>query len=563
MKKVTRRRLLQGSGAAIAGLALGGCRDSHQAESIHNTPLGSPGTSGSPNPSGQPNIVLIIADDLGFSDLGCFGSEIATPNLDKLAAGGTKFTNMHNNPRCCPSRATLLSGLYPTQAGVGFMTDDQGTPAYQGFLNRFCLTPAEALAPVGYRSAISGKWHVAPASRLDDWPADRGFERSSCEMGGTYYRPTLYQDGTVIGTPTDPSFYLTTHITNTAIDSIETFADAGDPFFMYVPYKNPHFPLQAPPSAIEPYRGNYAMGWDELRYQRWGRTQDAKVVDPAWKLPPPAGGTVRWNRVGNADWQASRMEVYAAQVTLMDQGIGQILDSLDRLGIRENTLVLFLSDNGACAEIPQTKQRSNLPTANGLPMIVGNIPGVYPGPSNTFQSYGVEWANASDSPFRKYKRWVEEGGISTPLIASWPGTIPAGGIDNRFLHIIDLMPTFLELANATYPDSYDGRALIPLQGHSFASVLRNQPGSADWVRPGICFWEHMGHRAARAGRWKIVADKPIGAFSLFDMETDRTEVTNVSADHPFVTQQLGQAWDEWKARTGVRTWSPRSQYRPV
>ena len=558
MSEITRRRLLQGSGAVLAGLALAGCQadPTHPAEAIHDIPTG----GGTPPVGSRPNILVFLADDLGFSDVGCFGSEIATPNLDRLARTGRRFSNMHNNPRCCPSRATLLTGLYPTQAGVGDMTGNQGTPAYQGYLNHSCVTIAEALGEVGYRSAISGKWHVAPRSRLNDWPAERGFERSYCQMGGgDYYRPTLYRDGSIIGTPTDPDFYLTTAITSNAIDSIRTFARGADPFFMYVGYKNPHFPLQAPEPAIEPYRGKYAMGWDELRVQRWERTKATGVVNPIWELSKPAQGTVRWDTVADKEWQAARMEVYAAQVTLMDEGIGQILDTLEQLGLRENTLVLFLSDNGACAEVVKPRKHGNVPTANGLPMQSGNIPGLFPGPSNTYQSYGIDWANASNSPFRKYKRWTEEGGISTPLIASWPGTVSAGGLDDRFIHIIDLMPTFLSLAGAPYPTTYAGDAITPLEGHSFVAALADVPG---WSRPGACFWEHMGHRAARHGRWKVVSDQPTGPFELFDMTEDRTEVHNVASQHRDITRQLGAEWESWKVRTGVRTWSPRTHYRP-
>jgi arylsulfatase A-like enzyme len=438
MSQITRRRLLQGSGAVLAGLALGACSGEPTRPGASTTT-----TSGSPPPtdSSRPNIIVFLADDLGFSDLGCYGSEISTPNLDRLAATGRRFSNMHNNPRCCPSRATLLTGLYPTQAGVGDMTSNQGTPAYQGYLNDSCVTIAQALGQVGYRSAVSGKWHVAPRNRLDNWPAMRGFERSFCQMGGgDYYRPILYEDGKVVGTPTDPNYYLTTAITDHAVESVRTFAQGTDPFFMYVAYKNPHFPLQAPAAAIEKYHGAYDMGWTELRQQRWERTKDAKIINPAWSLPKADVQAVPWASAGQKDWQAARMEVYAAQVSLMDEGIGEILDTVEQLGIRDNTLILFLSDNGACAEIPKDGGKKKIPTSDGLPMQAGNIPGLFPGPSNTYQSYGVDWANASNSPFRKYKRWTEEGGISTPLIASWPAALPAGGVDDRFLHIIDLMP---------------------------------------------------------------------------------------------------------------------------
>ena len=301
----------------------------------------------------RPNFLLILADDLGFSDIGCFGSEIATPNLDRLASTGRRFSNLHNNPRCCPSRASLLTGLYPTQAGVGFMTANEGTPQYEGYLNSSCVTIAEALGLAGYRSAIAGKWHVAPASRLDDWPAARGFERSFCQMGGgDYYRPILYEDGKVLGTPDVPAdYYLTDDITEHAIESIRTFAAGDDPFFMYLAYKNPHFPLQAPQPAVDEYRGHYDADGTRCGTSGGSATKEQGVIDPAWALPAPAGGHRPVGRRWHRGWQSRRMEVYAAQVALMDQGIGRVIDTLEALGLRENTIVLFMSDNGASAEV--------------------------------------------------------------------------------------------------------------------------------------------------------------------------------------------------------------------
>jgi arylsulfatase len=266
---------------------------------------------------------------------------------------------------------------------------------------------------------------------------------------------------------------------------------------------------------------------------------------------------------GNLTWQASRMEVYAAQVTQLDTEVGRLLSTLDETGTRENTLVLFLSDNGACAERPALAGQAGLDTADGQPMVPGNIPGVFPGPSNTYQSYGMEWANVSNSPFRKYKRWVEEGGISSPGIASWPAQLAAGGMDHSFLHFIDVMPTLLELAEAPYPEEFGGQPILPMEGESFAAVLTSPVGSASLVRQRTCFWEHMGHRAARHGRWKVVSDRPTGGFELFDMVTDRTEMRNVAASYPEITDELSAEWNDWKLRTQVRTWSDRREYRPA
>lgn len=560
---VTRRRLLQGSGAVLAGLAVGGCSDSYQAQRIGSSP--SPTTPTAPTqPQERPNILVIVADDLGFSDLGCFGAEIRTPHLDALAASGRLFTDMHNNPRCCPSRASLLTGLYPTQTGVGYMTVNQGTPAYQGYLNGSCLTIAEALGGSGYRTAIAGKWHVAPNPRLDEWPAQRGFERSYCQTsGGDYYRPNLYQDGRPIPTPTDPGYWLTTAVADFAIARIREYAPGPDPFFLYVGFKNPHFPLQARPGEIDAYRGAFSAGWDQLRQQRWDGAKSKGVVSPNWTFPRPTHGAIPWDSVLDKTWQASRMEVYAAQVTELDTEIGRLLATLDETGTRDNTLVLFLSDNGACAEEPSSFKHTEVPTANGKPMKPGNIPGLFPGPSDTYQSYGIGWCNVSNSPFRKYKRWTEEGGISSPAIASWPARLGAGGTDHTFLHLIDVMPTLLELAQTSYPHEFNGQPLTPLEGESFAGVLTSAAGSTTLARSTPRFWEHMGHRAARQGRWKVVADKPTGPFELFDMVSDRTETRDLAAAYPDVTSQLSTAWNDWKLRTHVRTWSEHRGYRGV
>lgn len=568
MTDITRRRILQGSGAVAATLALGACSNG-AAEQAAEVPGRAPtpsGTTTTPGPlAKRPNIVVVLADDMGYADLGCWGSEIATPNIDKLAAGGWRFTQMHNNPRCTVTRASLLTGLYPTQTGVGFNTGDYGTPAYQGYLKESCLTLGEALGDAGYRTAIGGKWHVAPWGRpTGALPADRGFERSLCDVGGealSYFDTIRYLNGKVIGRSKDPDYYFTDSVTGFCVSSIKDFAASGDPFFVYAAYTAPHFPLQAPEADIAKYQGRYAMGWDALRQQRYERGIAAGVIDPSWTLPPPGPGTTPYAKAVAPAWEQRRMEVYAAQVTIMDQGVGKIVDTLEQLGIADNTLVIFLSDNGACAEStrPNNKHAQAI-TRNGRPMQAGNIAAVMPGPSNTFQSYGIDWANTSNTPFRMYKRYTEEGGISAPMVASWPGTLPKGGLDHRLLHVMDLMPTFLELAGASYPESRNGVPLTPVEGQSFAPVLANAPDQAQWSRDGLLFWEHMGHRAARKGDLKIVSEQPIGGWELFDLAADRTETTNLAAANPTALAELSTAYDDWQPRVGVRTWSERTGY---
>jgi arylsulfatase A-like enzyme len=560
---LSRRRVLKGSSAVAAGLALAGCHHVAEKQALQTQ---TPGTTTTPlPPAPRPNIILVLADDIGFSDIGCFGGEIATPNLDRLAGQGWRLTEMHNNPRCCPSRASLLTGLYPTQAGVGCMTQDQGTPAYQGYLNETCVTLGEVLGAAGYRTAIAGKWHVAPPRRLDQWPASRGFEESFCNYGGgTHFDCRRYVNGRVLGDSHDPHFYLTYAVTNRAVANIEKFAAGPDPFFVYAAYHAPHFPLQAPAGPIEQYRGKYAMGWDSLRVQRWEKAKARGVIDPAWDLPGPASETTRWASAVDKDWQQSRMEVYATQITLMDEGVGKIVDTVERLGIAEDTLILFLGDNGACAKnVAVTAKGGGAITRDGLPLEIGNSPFVRPGPSNTFESYGIDWANASNSPFRKFKVWTEEGGISTPCVAWWPGTLKSGSTDHSLTHVMDLMPTFAELGGATYPTSHAGNEIQPVEGESFAGLLTGEVGPSGWTRKETLFWEHLGHRAARQGDWKIVANNPTGQFLLFNMATDRTETVNVAQQFPGKLEELTTAWEAWKVRTGVRTWNRVTQYRPT
>jgi arylsulfatase A-like enzyme len=569
MTDITRRRVLQGSGAVAASLALASCTNDAAEQTSQAPPSKTPGTSPittrSPNAK-RPNIIVILADDMGYADLGCWGSEIATPNIDTLAENGWRFTQMHNNPRCTVTRGALLTGLYPTQAGVGFNTGSYGTPAYQGYLNDSCVTLGEALGQAGYRTAIAGKWNVAPWGRATpSLPHNRGFERSLCDVGGealTYYDTVRYLNGQIIGRSNDPAYYFTRSVTGYCVAGIKEFHASGDPFFLYAAYTAPHFPLQAPEADVALYHGAYAMGWDAMRQQRYDRGKAAGVIDPAWALPEPGPGTTPYTQAADAAWQQRRMEVYAAQITIMDEGVGRIVSLLEELGITDNTLILFLSDNGACSELVHTgNKHAQTTTRNGKPMVAGNIPTVMPGPSNTFQSYGVDWAHTSNTPFRMYKRWTEEGGISTPMVASWPGTLSTGGLDHRVMHVMDLMPTFLELAGASYPTTFAGKAVTPTEGQSLASVLAGGADQASWSRRGMLFWEHMGHRAARQGTWKIVSDVPEGGWELFNMATDRTETVDLANQYPTMLSTLSSAYDAWKARVGVRTWSDVTEYR--
>lgn len=562
MSELSRRRMLQASGMAAAGLALAACTNA-----ADDVPPGSTPSSGGTAPGGarRPNILMIVADDIGYTDLGCFGGEIPTPNLDRLAEQGRRFTQMLTNPMCCPSRASMLTGLYPTQAGVGYYTRDYGAPGYVGHLNDNCVTLPEVLQGVGYRTAISGKWHVSNWRTPSAEPPARGFERSFCEMGGNgYFTTERYLDGEPIGISPDPAFYMTNAITDFSRKQIQTFAaESDDPFFIYTAYTAPHFPLQAPADDIAPFHGAYRSGWDELRESRFARAQELGIADPQWQLPPRPEGVQPWADVRGRDWQSARMEVYAAQVAVMDRGIGELLDTLDELGIADDTLVLFLGDNGASAETILPGSHADAPTRSGRPIRTGNDPTIFPGSSDTFSSYGKPWGSATASPFRRYKLWVEEGGISTPLIASWPARLEAGGIDHRPLHVMDFMPTFVDLAEATYPATYRGNTIRPVQGQSFANVLSGATDADDYDHERWLFWEFEGHRAVRHGTWKIVADSGTEQWRLYDMAADRTENVDLASQHPSLVTRMSYAWLAWSDRVGVVPWNPITQYSAI
>lgn len=477
-----------------------------------------------------------MADDLGISDIGCYGSEIATPNLDKLAAGGLRFTQFYNTARCCPTRASLLTGLYPHQAGVGHMVENRGTPAYQGYLNDKCVTIAEVLGSQGYRTYMSGKWHVG--EQKGHWPVDRGFQKSySLVSGGTNYfrldpNRILARDGERITPP--EGWYVTDALTENAIEMLKQH-DAKEPFFMYLAYTAPHWPLHAWPEDIAKYRGKYRDGWDKLRERRHAKMIELGIVDKRWPLTPRDQAVRAWEEVPEAkrdEWDL-RMAVYAAQIDRMDQGIGKVLAQIEALGQKENTLVLFLADNGGCAEV-----------------IDRGEPGKPAGDKDSFLSYGVGWANASNTPFRLYKHWVHEGGISSPLIASWPVGIKQQGITSEPGHLIDLMATCVDIAKAEYPKTFNGKPITPLAGKSLAPIF--QSGS----RTGHehIFWEHEGNKAIREGDWKLVArhNQP---WELYDLKADRTELSNLAKQHPDRVERLAKAWDAWASEVGVdRNW---------
>jgi len=513
----------------------------------------------------QPNILLILNDDMGFSDIGCYGGEVRTPALDRLAAGGLRFTQFYNTARCCPSRASLLTGLHPHQASVGHMMDNLGLDGYLGDLNPHTVTLAEALEGAGYATCMSGKWHVTRFldKPTHNWPRQRGFDRYYGIITGasSYFdASTLTCENERIRSPLG-DYYITDDFSDRMVGFIEDHVrrDPGRPFFGYLAYTAPHWPLHAPEVDIARYRGRFDAGWDALREERLARMIEMRLIDPSWTLTPRDPTQPPWADAEHKDWQARRMEVYAAQIDRVDQGIGRVVAALERTGQLENTLILFLSDNGGCAEemgVPAELGEGESPwcrhrTADGRPVKVGNTPAIWPGADDTYCSYGVPWANLSNTPFREYKHWVHEGGIATPLVVHWPASIDtsaAGDLRHQVGQLPDIMATFLDVAGAEYPTEYAGHPVQPLEGFTLRPILADQPAGRD-----VLYLEHEGNRCVRRGKWKLVNKYP-GDWELYDMEADRTELHDLSRERPEVVRELSRLYDPWAERCNVRPW---------
>ena len=508
-----------------------------------------------------------MADDMGIADIGCYGGEIATPNLDALARGGARFTQFYNCARCCPTRASLLTGLYPHQAGIGHMVEDRKLPAYRGDLNRNGMTIAEVLRASGYRTAMSGKWHVTPVNESrNNWPMQRGFEKffGTIHGAGDYFNPTSLALGNDLVQPATDDFYYTDAISSYAASFIDEFASgasgaADKPFFVYVPFTSPHWPLHALEADVAKYKGRYRDGWDALRVSRHRRMIEMGLVDSRWPLTPRDPDVPAWADARDQEWEQRRMEVYAAQVDRMDQGVGRIVDALRRRDALDNTLILFLADNGGCAELTGRNARSAsipLTTRFGKPVLQGNRPELMPGPMETYQSYGPGWANASNTPFRMYKHWVHEGGISTPLIAHWPkGLKKPDRMVREPGHLIDIMATCVDISGAKYPGS-EGGEVKPMEGTSLAPLLRGERQGIAARRGGALYWEHEGNRAVRDGRWKLVSRyNNANRWELYDLEADRTEMNDLATSNPAKASELQAKWDPWAARVGVADWA--------
>ncbi len=487
----------------------------------------------------RPNIVVIISDDMGFSDLGCYGGEIETPNLDRLASQGLRFTRFYTNNMCVPTRASLLSGCYTTKA-LG----------PESSISENVVTAAEALGAAGYSTYMSGKWHLANDGKHESLPCQRGFDRffGTTLGAGSFWTPaTLMVDNEPAEhLYVDPEFYYTDAISSYALDFMREGLSKDEPFFLYVAYTAAHWPLHAFEEDIARYSGRYEAGWDALRAERHARMKELGTVDPAWDLSPRNPEVPAWTDEPHKAWQERRMEVYAAQVTRMDHGIGRLLDLVDEAGAADNTLVVFQIDNGGChVEYATDRKGPYLPetTRDGRPVVPGNLPDLMPGPENTYQSYGYGWANASNTPFRLYKQHDHEGGITVPLIARWPAAISgAGGMTGQLAHVIDLMPTFLEAAGVELPSEFKGRPVRSMDGTSLLPVLRGGIREP----PGELYWQWSRGRAIRQGRWKLVAVRN-EAWELYDMESDGTELHDRAAEMPERVAAMEHLWNRWKA----------------
>ena len=468
----------------------------------------------------RPNIVVILCDDMGFSDIGCYGGEIQTPNLDRLAAGGLRFTDFHNNAKCTETRASLLTGLWHQQS------KNLSQPGH--------VTLAEVLHSAGYSTLMSGKWH------LPKNPRDRGFDHYFGFLGGaiSFYTGRDWGSGKnlmrfereVFKAPED--FYSTDAFTDYALTFIDDALQTDQPFFLYLAHNAPHFPLHALPGDIAKYKGKYSAGWDVIRERRFAELQKLGIIDDTWRLSPRDPKVEAWKDLiaEEKKFMEPMMEVYAAMVDRLDQNIGRLVNHLEKKDQLENTLILFMSDNGAC---PYQRLQGNVKL---------------PGPKESSIAYDARWANMCNTPLRLYKQYAHEGGSSTPMIAHWPAGIKArGNLTHTTTHLVDIMPTVVELAEAKYPTEYNGEKILPMEGVSLTAAFAGVE-----TRELPIYWEYNGNHAVRSGDWKLVAERGKD-WELYDLSRDRSETQNLASAQPEQVKELAELYDAWAKRTGART----------
>lgn len=525
----------------------------------------------------RPNFIIIMADDMGYSDPGCFGGEIHTPNIDWLASNGVRFTDFYNTSRCCPTRASLLTGLYNEQAGIGEMTTDQHLPGYRGYLTENTVTIAEVLKTAGYQTAMSGKWHVSNTntqptkkeqlawlnhqafhplfSPLAQYPVKRGFDRFFGTIWGVvdHFDPfSLVHDSTAI-TEVPKGYYHTDAINDSAAAFIRQMSKNDAPFFLYVAENAAHWPLMAKPEDIAKYENTYKVGWDSIRNNRYRRMVKMGVINPTdAPLPERWHENQDWDNNPDTAWDARAMAVHAAMVDCMDQGIGRIIESLKQTGELDNTVIIFLSDNGAspefCANFGPGFDRPS-ETRDGRTINYDKDKKVMPGPETTYASIGPRWANVANTPYQYWKAMAYEGGIRTPMVVYWPKGLKAkkGSFNHHLSHVMDFMATFVDMAKAKYPKQFHGHQITPMEGESLLPVFTGH----QTVRRKPLFNEHFGNRYVRYQNWKLVKKADEKGWHLYDMLTDATETKDLSAKRPDVRLTLQKMWDAWAKRAQV------------
>jgi arylsulfatase A-like enzyme len=506
----------------------------------------------------RPNIVVILVDDMGWSDIGPYGGEIPTPNLDALAARGVRFSQFYSTPRCSPTRASLLTGLYSHQAGMGHLDNviRPGSAGTTGRLNDQSVTIADVLRSAGYLTAMSGKWHLGQANGTPPW--DRGFDRVlSLRAGGMFFPNQNYQGGdnaltsrareplylNGVATPRDApvfgqTWYSTFLWTDFALKFVDEARAASKPFFLYLPHNAPHFPLMAPQELIAKHRGKYKAGWDRLREERHRRQVRMGLIKGDWRLGAREPDSRAWDSLseGEKDRFDHLMAVYGAMVEAIDTSVGTLVKGLEARQMLENTIILFMSDNGANAESGPD----------------GRYNGDPPGGPNSDLYLGMNWAALGSTPFRRFKHFTFEGGIAAPLVVHWPRGIPANrrnAIEHQPAHVIDVLPTLVEVTGASYPRQFRGQTIQPMEGVSLRGALLGRR----LARSQPLFWEHEGNRAVRSGNWKLVSTFG-GAWELYDMAADRVERNDLAGRRPDLVQTLSAQWDAWARRARVDPW---------
>lgn len=523
----------------------------------------------------RPNVLLIMVDDLGYSDLGCYGGEVQTPNLDKLASRGLRFSSFYNAGRSCPTRASLMTGLYQHQAGIGRMTFNENLPGYKGTLSHNAVTIAEVMKEAGYRTGMVGKWHVAETplrtnqreglnhqvfyddfAPLSNYPVNRGFENYHGIIYGVadYFDPFSLVDGDKPVNSVPKDYYITNALTDTAVAYVNNYAKGSAPFFIYLAYTAPHWPLHALPEDVAKYEETYKVGWDSIRNRRYERMKELGIFPNSSDFLSPRQFKDKWENNPDKDWDAKAMAVHAAMVDRVDQGIGKVLETLKKNGQLDNTLILFMSDNGCSNEVcenysPGENDRPDK-TRDGRPIIYPRQKEALPGPETTFASVGPKWANVANTPFRFWKAKMYEGGICTPMIAYWPNGIKKnlGGVTNQMGHVMDVMATCIEIGKADYPIQYKENEILPLEGVSLLPIFKKGKREGhDYLG-----FEHFGEKAfIGADGWKIVTPSGDGKWELYHIAVDRTEKINLADQFPDRVREMVQKYEDWAKRSQV------------